>query len=134
MHRDDVDAVRRLLVAVEQDHPRPRTEYEPSRSPPTTQFNTSERERLQRSQRTGDSSPSVVRQVEGRDCLVHILPGLRGDDYLRHSGQLVERRPFAASRLRQTLLGTLPGTGYRIEDLDDPGGVWVCIVECRGEK
>ena len=98
MHRDHIDQVRRFLVAVEQDHPGPRSDHEPAGRPPTGQLRTSEREGFQ------------------------------------HSGQLVERRPFAASRLGQALLRPLPGAGHGIEDPRDASCIRVCVIERRGEK
>lgn len=58
----------------------------------------------------------------------------RGDEYLRHSGQLVKRRALTASRLGQSLLRSLPGAGNRIEDLGDAAGIRVGVIERRGEK
>jgi hypothetical protein len=80
-------------------------------------------------------SHSTERLVQvARDRLVHVPLRSRGDDYLRHSGQLVERRPFAASRLGQALLRPLPCFGNGIEDLRDASGIRVCVVERRSEK
>jgi hypothetical protein len=134
VHRDHVDPVRRFLVAVEQDHPRPRPDHEPDWRPPTGQLRTSERESFQHPQRAPDSGPGIVGQIECRDRLVHVPLRSRGDDYLRHSGQLVERRPFAMSRLGQALLRPLPCAGDGIEDLRDASGIRVCIVKRGSEK
>ncbi len=134
MHRDHKDAVRRFLVVVEQDHPGPRPDYEPGRSPPTDQLRTGERESFQHPQRAPDSDPGIAGQVECRDRLVYVPLRSRGDDYLRHSGQLVERRPLAASRLGQAFLRPLPCAGDGIEDLRDASRIRICVVERRSEK
>jgi hypothetical protein len=134
VHRDHVDQVRRFLVAVEQDHPGPRSDHEPGGYPPTGQLWASEWEGFQHPQRTPDSGPSIVGQIERRDRPVHVPLRSRGDDDLRHSGQLVERRPFAASRLCQALLRPIPCARDGIEDLRDASGIRVCVIERRSEK
>lgn len=99
MHCDDEDPIGRFLIAIEQEHPRPRPQDEPSRRPPATKLGASKRKRFERSQRARNSRPSVIRKVERGDRVVYVPLSLRGDDYLRHSDQLVERRSLAASCL-----------------------------------
>jgi hypothetical protein len=134
VHRDHVDPVRRFLVEVEQDHPRPRAEHEPGGRPSATQLRTGQREDFQCSQRTGDSSPGVGRKDEGRDCLVHIPLRLRGDHCLRHSGELVERCSLSPSGLGQALLRPLPRAWNRIENFGDARGIRVSVIERCGEE
>lgn len=133
MHRKDEDAIRSFVIAIEQQHPRPRPQYESSRCPPPTQRRTRERERFKNPQRADDPTPGVSGKVEFRDGLVHVPLRSRTDNYLRHSGQLVERNTFPAPRLGESLLGALPGAGNRIEDLRDAACIGVGIVK-RGRK
>lgn len=59
---------------------------------------------------------------------------MRADDYLRHSGQLVERRAFPARRLGQSLLGALPSAGNSVENFRYPVDIRICIVQSSGEE
>ena len=135
MHGDDEYSIRSLVIAIKQDHPGPGTEYEPHRSPPPPQTRAGQRESFEDAQRASNTSPGVVGKAEGRYRVIHIPLRPRRDDDLRHSGrQLVQRRAFAASGLSKTLLRTLPGTGYRIEDFSDARSVRVGVVKCSRQK
>lgn len=135
MRSDYEDPIRRLLVEVEQDHPGPRPQDESCGSPPATKLSTRERKRFKRSQRTRNSRPSVIGEVERGDCLVHVPLGLRGDGDLRHSGnQVVERRAFATRGLRKPLLRPFPGTRDRIQDFSNAGCIRIGIIESRRKK
>lgn len=116
-------------MAIEKDHPRPRTEHEPGRCPPPCQLSASQREHLKDPQRASDANPGVTGKIENRHRLIHIPPGLRGDNNPRHSGQLVERRAFATSGLRKSLLRPFPGSWDRIEDLNDARSIRVGIIK-----
>lgn len=134
MHRHDVDPVGSLVIAVEQDHPRPRAEDESSRRPPSSQFWTRKRKRFENPQRTDDPAPGVAGKVKRRDRLIYIPLRSRADDYLRHSAQLVERSAFSAHRLGESLLSALPGAGDCVKDLRNAIGIRISIVQRRREK
>lgn len=135
MHRNNEDPIGRLLITIEQEHPRPWPEDKPSRRPLAPQLCTGQREGFESAQRTSDTFPNVCRQVECNSRLFHVPPRLRGDNDLRHSGsQLVERRSFAASRLGETVLRPLPRTGNGVEDLGDPRCVGIGVIERRRQQ
>ena len=113
MHRYDENAIRRLLIAVEQDHPW--SDDESSRRPPSFKLRTRQGEGFEDPQRARDTIPSVVWKSKSGNRFVDVPPRLWGDDDLRHSGsQIVERRSFAAGRLSEAPLSPLPGTWDRI--------------------
>lgn len=130
MHREEENPIRSLVVAVEKKHPRPRTKNKSSRRPPSPQFRTRKRKRFENPQRPDDPAPGISGETKPRDSLVHVPLRPRTDDYLRHSGQLVERSAFPARSLRESLLGALPGTWNGVEDLRDPSGIRISIVQC----
>lgn len=134
MHRDDEDSIGSLVVAIDQQHPRPRPQHKSGGRPPPVQFGTRKGERFKNPQRPGNPAPGVAGKVEYGDPLIHIPLRLRADDYLRHSGQLVERNTFPAPCLGKSLLRALPGTRNRVKDLRDAGGIRIGIIERRREE
>lgn len=135
MHRHHEDSIGQLVVAVEQDHPRPRPQHKPDGRPPPSQLWPGEREGFKDSQRARDAIPSVLGKTESDDCVVYVPLGSRGDYDLCHSGsQLVERHAFAACGLSESLLSPFPGTGNCVEDLSDPRGIRISIVNSSGQE
>jgi hypothetical protein len=134
MHRHDEDPVGGLVVAVQQEHPRPGTEGESNRRPPSPQLRAREREGFKHSQRASDPGPGISRKVEVSNRFIHVPLRSRADDYLRHSSQLVERNTFSPLGLSETLLSALPSAGDCVENLRDPTGIRICIIERRREQ
>ena len=128
MHRHDEDSIGSLVVAIEQEHPRPRTEDKSSRRPPSPQLRPRKRESFKNPQRAGNPIPGISWKAESRDGLIHVPLRPRADDDLRHSSQLVERSAFPAHRLGESLLGALPGARNCIEDLRNAAGIGICVV------
>lgn len=106
-----MDPVRRFFVAVEQDHPGPGAEHESGRCPvpPNSTAASGNVSSVRSDSAIRVHAPSD--RLKGRDRLVNAPQRLRGDEYLRHSAQLVERRPFTACCLRQPLLRPMPRAG-----------------------
>jgi hypothetical protein len=134
MHRHDEDPIGSLVIAIEQKHPRPRAQHESSRGPPSPQFRTGQRKGFKNPQRADDPTPGISGKPEPRDGVIHVPLRSRADNYLRHSGQLVKRYAFPPPRLGKSLLGALPSTGNAVENLRDPAGIRICIVQRSREE
>lgn len=134
MHRHNEDSIRSLVVAVEQQHPRPRAEDESSQCPPSPQFRACEGKGFKHPQRADDPTPGVSRKIEPLPGLIHIPLRLRGDDYLCHSAQLVERNTFPTLGLGEPLLSPPPSAGNRVENLRYATGIRIRFVQGSREE
>jgi hypothetical protein len=128
MHREDENLITSLIVLIEEKHPRPRPQHKSGGRPSPIQLRARKWKGFKNPQQADDPAPGVSGQAEPRDGLIHVPLGSRADDYLGHSGQLVERNAFSAPRLRETLLSALPGARNPIKDLRDAAGVRIDIV------
>lgn len=77
----------------------------------------------------GDAEPVVGWKLKGPDSGIDIPPRLRHDDDARHSDELVEGGSFAAPRLSQSLLNALPSSRDRFQDLRNPCGIRVGLIQ-----
>lgn len=128
MRRDDEDPIGSLVVDIEQEHPRPRTEDKASRRPSSLQLRPRKGERFKNPQGADNPAPGISRKAQPRNGVIHIPLRTRADDHLCPSGQLVEWSTFPAPRLGEPLLRTLPSAGNCVENLRDAAGIRICIV------
>lgn len=76
-----------------------------------------------------DAAPAIGGKLKGPDRVIDIPPRLRHDDDSSHSNKLVERRSFAATSLRQTLLNALDGSWDRFQNFSYARGTRINLIQ-----